>query len=51
MVWGRFQIVSLACPWAHRTLIARQLKGLDFIPVSTVHPFMGAKGWRQAALS
>jgi putative glutathione S-transferase len=38
--------VSLACPWAHRTLIVRSLKGLnDFIDVSVVHPFMGNKGW------
>jgi glutathionyl-hydroquinone reductase len=38
--------VSLACPWAHRTLIMRNLKGLtDLIPVSVVHWFMGADGW------
>ena len=44
---GRYTLyVSYACPWAHRALIARKLKGLeDFIDVSVVHPFMGALGW------
>ena len=38
--------VSLACPWAHRTLIFRKLKGLeDLISVSTVHPDMLSDGW------
>lgn len=38
--------VSYACPWAHRTLIFRALKGLEaLIPVSVVHWFMGAHGW------
>jgi putative glutathione S-transferase len=38
--------VSLACPWAHRTLIARRLKGLeDLIPVSCVSWLMGEHGW------
>lgn len=38
--------VSLACPWAHRTLIFRQLKSLeDLITVSVVHPDMHDKGW------
>ena len=38
--------VSLACPWAHRTLVFRQLKGLeDLITVSVVHPDMHEKGW------
>jgi putative glutathione S-transferase len=38
--------VSLACPWAHRTLIFRQLKQLqDLVTVSIVHPHMGDKGW------
>jgi glutathionyl-hydroquinone reductase len=38
--------VSLACPWAHRTLIMRQLKGLaDVISVSIVDPVMGDEGW------
>ena len=44
---GRYHLyVSLACPWAHRTLLLRSLKGLeDVIPVSVVHPHMGAFGW------
>jgi putative glutathione S-transferase len=38
--------VSLACPWAHRTLIYRIEKGLaDMIGVSVVHPFMHTDGW------
>ena len=38
--------VSLACPWAHRTLIMRRLKGLDeALPVSVVHPLMLDEGW------
>lgn len=38
--------VSLACPWAHRTLIFRALKGLqEMIGVSVVHWFMGEEGW------
>lgn len=44
---GRYHLyVSLACPWAHRTLIFRQLKGLtDHIGVSVVHPDMREDGW------
>ena len=44
---GRYHLfVSLACPWAHRTLIFRVLKGLqDMIDVSVVHPDMLAQGW------
>ncbi|KAF8248547.1 hypothetical protein K440DRAFT_660782 [Wilcoxina mikolae CBS 423.85] len=39
--------VSFACPWAHRTLIVRRLKGLEsIIPVSVVHWHMGSEGWR-----
>ncbi|MBH0064172.1 glutathione S-transferase family protein [Psychrobacter sp. SZ93C1] len=42
--------VSLACPWAHRTLIYRKLKGLEnMISLSVVHPFMGENGWTFAA--
>lgn len=38
--------VSLACPWAHRTLVFRKLKGLeDLISVSVVHPDMYDEGW------
>ena len=38
--------VSYACPWAHRTLIFRELKGLtDLITVSAVHPDMLSEGW------
>ncbi|QGM80326.1 glutathione S-transferase family protein [Otariodibacter oris] len=38
--------VSLACPWAHRTLIYRKLKGLeDMISVSVVNPYMASHGW------
>ncbi len=44
---GRYHLyLSLACPWAHRTLIMRALKGLeDVISISIVHPFMGEDGW------
>ncbi len=44
---GRYHLyVSLACPWAHRTLIFRKLKGLDdLIGVSVVHPEMLSEGW------
>ncbi len=44
---GRYHLyVSLACPWAHRTLIFRALKGLQaMIGVSVVNPFMGREGW------
>ncbi|SLN59023.1 Glutathionyl-hydroquinone reductase YqjG [Roseovarius litorisediminis] len=44
---GRYHLyVSLACPWAHRTLIFRVLKGLeDHIGVSVVHPDMMGDGW------
>ena len=38
--------VSLACPWAHRTLVFRQLKSLErLITVSVVHPDMHDKSW------
>jgi putative glutathione S-transferase len=44
---GRYHLyVSLACPWAHRTLIFRALKGLqDVIGLSVVHWYMGQDGW------
>jgi putative glutathione S-transferase len=44
---GRYHLyVSLACPWAHRTLIFRTLKGLEkAISVSVVHWLMGKQGW------
>ncbi|TWG97140.1 putative glutathione S-transferase [Mesorhizobium sp. J18] len=44
---GRYHLyVSLACPWAHRTLIFRKLKKLDdLISVNVVHHFMGENGW------
>jgi len=44
---GRYHLyVSLACPWAHRTLIFRKLKGLeDLIDVTAVKPLMLENGW------
>ena len=44
---GRYHLyVSLACPWAHRTLIFRKLKGLEgMIGVSVVHWLMAEHGW------
>lgn len=44
---GRYHLyVSLACPWAHRTLLLRKLKGLEqHIGVSVVHPLMLRHGW------
>src|SRR5690554_7011341 len=44
---GRHHLyVSLACPWAHRTLIFRVLKGLEkMISVSVVNPLMAEHGW------
>lgn len=48
---GRYHLyVSLACPWAHRSLIFRQLKGLQaLIPVTVVEPLMLEQGWEFAA--
>ncbi|WP_373945817.1 glutathione S-transferase family protein [Paracoccus marcusii] len=44
---GRYHLyVSHACPWAHRTMIFRALKGLeDHIDISVVHPEMLSEGW------
>ncbi|RJL05436.1 glutathione S-transferase family protein [Paracoccus siganidrum] len=44
---GRYHLyVSYACPWAHRTLIFRALKGLEpHVGVSAVHPDMLSEGW------
>ena len=44
---GRYHLyVSLACPWAHRTIIFRKLKQLeDAISLSVVSYYMGADGW------
>ncbi|HEX7229431.1 MAG TPA: glutathione S-transferase family protein [Candidatus Binatia bacterium] len=44
---GRYHLyVSFACPWAHRTLILRALKGLESaISLSVTHWYMGENGW------
>lgn len=44
---GRYHLyVALGCPWAHRTLIMREIKGLnEVISVSIVDPIMSDKGW------
>jgi putative glutathione S-transferase len=44
---GRYHLfVALACPWAHRTLIFRKLKGLEsMISISVVNPIMREHGW------
>jgi glutathionyl-hydroquinone reductase len=44
---GRYHLyVSWACPWAHRTLIFRKIKGLeDMIGISSVHAYKGDDGW------
>lgn len=44
---GRYHLyVSHACPWAHRTMIMRRLKGLEAaISVSVVHPLMPEESW------
>ena len=48
---GRYHLyVSLACPWAHRTLIFRKLKGLEkMIDVSVVNHLMLENGWTFAS--
>lgn len=45
---GRYHLyVSLACPWAHRTVVFRKLKKLeDLISMSVVEPVMGDRGWQ-----
>lgn len=45
---GRYHLyVGWACPWAHRTMIIRALKGLEqAIDVSIVEPYMSDQGWR-----
>ena len=44
---GRYHLyVSLACPWAHRTIILRKLKGLeDVIGMTVVDPVRDERGW------
>src|SRR5215212_4571995 len=48
---GRYHLyVSWACPWAHRTIIARRLKGLeDVIGMSVVDPIRDVRSWRFTA--
>jgi len=45
---GRYHLyVSRACPWAHRSIIVRRLKGLeDVISMSVVDPIRDERGWR-----
>src|SRR6476469_1717704 len=45
---GRYHLyVALACPWAHRTVIMRMLKGLeDVVSMSVVEPLYGPRGWK-----
>jgi len=44
---GRYHLyVSLACPWSHRAVIARRLKGLEeAVGIAYVDPFRDARGW------
>lgn len=44
---GRYHLyVSFACPWAHRAIVTRKLKGLgEHISMDVVEHFMGKKGW------
>ena len=45
---GRYHLyVALPCPWAHRTVIMRMLKGLeDVVSMSVLEPLYGPHGWR-----
>ena len=45
---GRYHLyVSLACPWAHRTILVRKLKGLEgAIGMTIVDPIRDERGWR-----
>lgn len=45
---GRYHLyVSLACPWASRTVIVRQVKGLEaLLPMTVVDPVRDERGWR-----
>ena len=47
-VAGRYHLyVSLACPWAHRTIVTRKLKKLErAIPMTVVDPIRDERGWR-----
>ena len=44
---GRYHLyVALACPWSHRAVIVRRLKGLeDVVSISYLHPFRDERGW------
>ena len=44
---GRYHLYAcLGCPWSHRTVIARRLKGLeDAISISYAHPYRDSRGW------
>jgi putative glutathione S-transferase len=45
---GRYHLyVALACPWSHRTVIVRKLKGLeDVVGISYIDPYRDERGWR-----